>query len=80
MKYVELYNRYHFFPTVIESHGQLSNNAISFLSDLGRRITISTSDVTETSFLFQRISVTLQRFNAACIADTFRDLLVKDSG
>ena len=47
---------------------------------LGRRITMSTSDARETSFLFQRISVTLQRLNAVCVSDTFRDVLVNDSG
>ena len=74
-KYIELSNRYHFFPIAIESHGPLSNKATSFLSDLGRRITVSTSDARETSFLFQRISMALQRFNAVCVNDTFRDIL-----
>ena len=79
-KYAELSNRFHFFPIAIESHGPLSIKITSFLSDLGRRITMSTSDARETSFLFQRISVTLQRLNAVCVSDTFRDLLVNDSG
>ena len=79
-KYAELSNRFHFFPIAIESHGPISIKATSFLSDLGRRITMSTSDARETSFLFQRISVTLQRLNAVCVSDTFRDLLVNVSG
>ena len=79
-KYAELSNRFHFFPIAIESHGPISIKATSFLSDLGRRITMSTSDARETSFLFQHISVTLQRLNAECVSDTFRDLLVNDSG
>ena len=42
IKYVELFNRFYFFPiAIIESHGPLNNKAASFLSDLGRRITIS---------------------------------------
>ena len=52
MKYLKLSNTYHFFPIAIESHGPLSNNASSFLSDLDRRITISPPDARETSFLF----------------------------
>ena len=79
-KYAELSNRFHFFPIAIESHGPISIKATSFLSDLGQRITMSTSDARETSFLFQRISVTLQRLNAVCVSDSFRDLLVNDSG
>ena len=36
----------------IESHGPLSNKTTSFLSDLGRRITVATSDARKISFLF----------------------------
>ena len=79
MKYAELSNNYHFFPIAIESNGPFINKTTSFLSDLGRRITISTLDARKTSFLFQRISVSLQTFNAVCFSDTFRDLLVNDS-
>ena len=53
--------RSHFFSIAIESHGPLSNKATSFLSDLGRYITTSTSDDRKTSLFFQQISVTLQR-------------------
>ena len=80
MKHVELINHYHFFPISIESHGPLGNKAISFLSDLGRRIAMTMSDIRKTSFLFQRISVALKRFNAVCVVDTCSDLLVNDSG
>ena len=79
MKDVVVFNRCHFFPIAIESHGPLSNKATSFLTNQGRRITMSASDARETSSLFQRISVTLQRFNAVCVFDTFRDLVVNDS-
>ena len=80
MKYAELSNSYHLFPIAIESHGPLNNKATSFLSDLGRRIIISTSDARETNFLLQRISVSLLRFNAVYVSDTFCDLLVNDNG
>ena len=76
MKYAELSNTCSsHFPIAIESHEPLSNKVISFLSDLGRRITISMSDARETSFLFQRVSWSLKRFIAVCVSDTFRDLL-----
>jgi len=35
------------------------------------RLTDATTDPRETTFLFQRLSVAIQRFNAACLADTF---------
>ena len=39
------------------------NNNNNILSELKRRITVATSDMKETSYLYQRISVALQRFN-----------------
>ena len=79
-KYADLSNRYLFIPIAIESHGTMCSKATSFLSELGRRISVTTSDVRETSFLYQRISVALQRFNAVCVYDTFRDILHDDCG
>jgi len=38
-----------------------------FLCDLGRRITHSTDDHRETAFLFQRLSVLIQRYNAVAV-------------
>jgi hypothetical protein len=70
-KYIELANRYEFVPIAMETHGPLNTKAASFLSELGRRITIATSDTQETSHLYQRLSVALQRFNAVCVSDTF---------
>ena len=54
MTYVELSSRNHFFPIAIESHGPLRYKGTSFLSDLGRHITISTSDTRETSCFFSK--------------------------
>jgi hypothetical protein len=75
-KYAELSNRYYFVPIAIESLGPLNSKATSFLSELGRRITIQTADRRETTYLFQRISIALQRFNSICIYDTFHDILL----
>ena len=41
-------------------------------------IIAATVDVEETSYLYQRISVALQRFNAIWICNTFRDVLYDD--
>lgn len=72
-KYVELTQRYDFIPIAIESFGPISSKAMSFLSELGRRTSVTTGDPRETSYLFQRLSVSLQRFNAVCLLDTFSD-------
>ena len=67
VKYQDLTERYVFVPIAIESLGPLGSKATSFLSELGRRITAATFDVQETSSLYQRISIALQRFNAICM-------------
>jgi len=40
---------------------------VDFFSDLGRRITQSTDDHCESAFLFQRLSVFIQRYNAVAV-------------
>ena len=40
---------------------------MEFLNDLGSRISCSTGEARETSFLYQRLSISLQKGNAACI-------------
>ena len=46
-------------------------SAISFLYDLGRRISLVSGEDREPQFLFQRISVAIQRFNAVLLHDGF---------
>jgi hypothetical protein len=70
-KYSTLSHSYRFFPVAIETLGPLSASSQIFLSEIGRRIAQRTSDPRETAFLFQRISVAIQRFNAVCLANTF---------
>jgi hypothetical protein len=60
-----------FFRVTIETLGPLSASSQIFLSEISRRIAQRTSDPRETAFLFQRISVAIQRFNAVCLANTF---------
>jgi len=43
---------------------------MDFLSDLGRRITQSTDDHRESAFLFQRLFVLIQRYNAVAALGT----------
>ena len=43
---------------------------MDFLSDLGRRITQSTDDYLK-SFLFKRLSMLIQRYNAVAVLGTF---------
>jgi len=49
----------------------MSDSAQEFLAQIGKRLTEVTTDPRETTFLFQRLSVTVHRCNAACLADAF---------
>jgi len=42
-----------------------------FLNELGRRISQESDDSRESAFFFQRLSKTIQRFNAVTIQGTF---------
>ena len=70
-KYGALESQYCFQPIALESLGPMNSDARQFLSDLGRRISRSSGDDRETSFLFQRISVLLFRFNSVLLHDGF---------
>ena len=58
---------YIFQPVAIETIGPLNASALNFLSEVGRRWTSLSGDSRETSFLFQRLSMIIQRFNSALI-------------
>jgi len=55
----------------VETHGQLSISSVLFLVDLGRKISERTDEPLEVQFLFQRISVLIQRFNSVLFHETF---------
>ena len=69
-KYASLTASYEFIPLAFETLGPINGSAVSFLSTLGHRMSDTTSDCRETSFLFQRISIIIQRFNAVCFRNT----------
>ena len=41
------------------------------ITEIDRRMFVSTADPRETAFLYHRISVAIQRYNAVCLANTF---------
>ena len=60
-----------FQPLAFETLGQLSSCTTVFLTELGRRLSASNGEPRETAFLFQCLSVAVQRFNAVLIPETF---------
>jgi len=59
-----------FYPFAIETAGTWHEMAIELTQEIGRRITTITEDTRETTFLFQRFSVALQRGNAVSFHNT----------
>jgi len=49
----------------------MNSSTVSFFSDLGRKISSVSGDIRESSYLFQRIAVTIQRFNSVLFRDSF---------
>ena len=65
-----------FIPLAFETYGPICSEGITFLEELGRRIASISDDPRETSFLFQRLSVAVQRGNAMSVLAT----LCRDTG
>ena len=70
-KYRQLANSHVFVPVAIETAGTWNHLAVELTQELSRRITAVTDDPRETAFLFQRLSVALQRGNAVSFHSTF---------
>ena len=60
-KYAALSGSYVFQPIALETLGPINESAVQFLNDLGHRITSVSTDDKEAQFLFQRLSIALQR-------------------
>ena len=69
-KYVDLGTRYSFEPIAVETLGAFNASARHLLDDLGRRISVISGEARESSFLYQRISVLIQRLNAVLLHDS----------
>ena len=69
-KYSLLSALYQFIPITIETSGVPGDEALSFFHDLGQRIAVATAEPRSFQFLMQRLSVAIQRGNAACIIGT----------
>ena len=73
VKYSELSTSHFFVPIALESLGPYCSQALSFLCELGQRMSAVSGDVRETAHLFQLISITMQHFNYAMFKCSFAD-------
>ena len=69
-KYSDLESNYIFVPLGFETMGHWGPSAVSFVSELGRLLTLTTEEPRSTSFLRQRLSIAIQRANAASVRGT----------
>ena len=63
-KYTGVRQRYDFVAIAVDSMGLINEDWSIYLRKIGKRLTTISGYPHETSFLLQRISVTLQRYNA----------------
>ena len=68
LKYAEISRI--FVPIAVETMGVVGEEGLTFLKELGARISTSTKKRRSFEFLMQRFSVAIQRGNAACIRGT----------
>ena len=69
-KYTDLSSSIDFVPVAIETTGVWGEEGSNLISELGRRVSVVKAEPRSTQFLRQRISVAIQRGNAACILAT----------
>ena len=70
-KYRDLAGGYEVVPVSFETLGPADQGGASFIDGIGKMIARVSGDPRESSFLWQRISVALQRFSAVCFRNTF---------
>ena len=71
IKYDALSTTHIFFPMAVKTAGTGNQLSVELIQELGRCIAAVTGETRETVFLFQRLSVALQRGNAIAFLSTF---------
>jgi len=69
-KYQNLATDYCFVPIGIETFGSFGTEGHKLLKAIGKKIMEVTGEKRSTSYLFQRISIAIQRGNSCCILGT----------
>jgi len=70
-KYDELAGTRIFYPVAIETGGTWNHWAVELVQEIGTRATLITGEPRKSIFLFQQLSIALQRGNAVAFLDTF---------
>merc|ERR1739840_72247 len=64
-------NDYHFVPIAVETFGTWGSIGHKFITDIGRTIAEITKNPKSTSFIFQAISMAVQRGNVQCVQGAY---------
>ena len=70
-KYSQLARTHIFYQVAIETAGIWHDQAVELIWEIGKQTTTITDDAKETIYLFQKLSVALQRGNAVSFQSTF---------
>jgi len=70
-KYDELACTHIFYPVAIETGGTWNHWAVELVQEIGREATLITGEPRNATFLFQQLSIALQRGNAVAFLNTF---------
>ena len=77
-KYSHLDRCHSFVPVAIETTGVFGPDTMPFLRELGRRLQRVSADHNSFTYLIQRLSVAVQRENAASVLGSARSLESQD--
>jgi len=69
-KYASIGSEYLFAPIAVDNLGPDEHVGMPTVCQLGRKISSASGDDRERAFLFQRVSVLVQRYNAVLLRDT----------
>ena len=75
-KKVEKYSNlsdYHFVPVGIETYGAYGPQGFKLVKQIGKKIQEATGEKLATFYLFQSISMAIQRGNAACVTTCVKE-------
>ena len=70
-KYSILHANIIFQPVAFETLGPIIQSGVDFIFEIGRRLEHASGDARERCFLFQRLSITVQRFNSVAFRGSF---------
>src|SRR6218665_249702 len=77
-KYTAILPALCFVPLAFETLGPINHEGMAFFNNLGHHLAQITGDSRETTFLYQRLSVAILRFNALAFHGTFGTDIIED--